>query len=145
MLSTILIALVVLIAALLLYIRLAPTDAGRWHKVPQVKDPEDRLEEGGFLAARRLTAGADAAVSAIAEAAKATPRTRPVAGSVDAGMINYETRSRLCGFPDYTTVAVSDDLLIIYGRLRFGRSDLGVNRARIQGWLRAVADLTEPL
>jgi uncharacterized protein (DUF1499 family) len=28
------------------------------------------------------------------------------------------------------------DMLQIHGRLRFGKSDLGVNAARIDGWLR---------
>ena len=47
------------------------------------------------------------ALAAIDAAARATPRTRVLAGSVEAGMITYVTRSRLWAFPDYTTVAVA--------------------------------------
>ena len=39
------------------------------------------------------------------------------------------------GFPDYTTVQLKDDRLMIWARLRFGRSDLGVNRRRVDRWL----------
>ena len=57
------------------------------------------------------------------------------------------------GFPDYTTVSIlpagtfdnAGPLLMIDGRLRFGRSDLGVNKARIERWLTALGPLTVPL
>ena len=67
--------------------------------------------------------------------ARATPRTTVLAGSVAEGRITYVTRSRLWGFPDYTTVERSGDRITLFGRLRFGRGDMGVNRARIEGWL----------
>ena len=50
-------------------------------------------------------------------------------------MITYVTRSRVFGFPDYTTVRQAGDTLEIHGRLRFGESDMGVNAARVDGWL----------
>lgn len=68
-----------------------------------------------------------------------TPRTRIVAGSVEQGMVTYETRSAMFGFPDYTTVRRNGSRIEIFGRLRFGASDLGVNAARIEGWLKAFA------
>jgi uncharacterized protein (DUF1499 family) len=69
-----------------------------------------------------------------------TPRTRWLAGSVQEGMVTYVTRSRVMGFPDYTTVRQAGDMVEIYGRLRFGKSDLGVNAARIDRWLRRLAE-----
>lgn len=141
----ILIALIVIIVGLMAYIRLAPNDAGLWHKLPKVTAPGDTLEAGSFLAVRRITAPAAEVLAAIDTAARATPRTVLAAGDVAEAMLTYRTRSALWGFPDHTTVAVQGDLLVIYGRLRFGQSDLGVNRARIQGWLRAVEGLTAPL
>jgi len=123
------IALGVLLAALALlaFIRLAPSDPMRWHQMPDAISNRDL--EGGAM---RRVPGDLAALDAIA---RATPRTRVLAGSVEAGMITYVTRSRVMGFPDYTTVRQVGDMLEIYGRLRFGRSDLGVNAARIDGWL----------
>lgn len=124
------IALLVVIAAGLGYIRLAPSDAARWHVLPE--DISDQTLEGGAM--RRVT-GDLAALDAII---RATPRTTHLAGSLAEGMITYVTRSRVFGFPDYTTVRQAGDSLEIYGRLRFGASDLGVNAARIDGWLKAL-------
>ena len=140
-----LIALLVLVAGLMLYIRLAPTNPDRWHTRPTATEPYDQQDEGGFTAVRRMTAPGPEVLAAVEQRALATPRTRLLAGSVAEGMMTFETRSRLWGFPDYTTVAVQDDLLIIYGRLRFGRGDMGVNKARIREWLSALGPLTEPL
>ena len=50
-------------------------------------------------------------------------------------MVTYITRTQVLGFPDYTTAAQDGDLLKVYARLRFGRSDLGANKERINGWL----------
>ena len=47
----------------------------------------------------------------------------------------YVTRTKFMGFPDYTTARQDGDFLKVYARLRFGRSDLGVNGARIADWL----------
>jgi uncharacterized protein (DUF1499 family) len=66
---------------------------------------------------------------------RATPRTHVLAGTPESGMITYVTRSAVFGFPDYTTLRRAGDQLEIYGRLRFGKSDLGVNATRIDGWL----------
>lgn len=122
---------------LLAFIRLAPSDPDRWHVVPNVNADKDF--PGGIK--RLITTGPDG-LERLNALALATPRTRVLAGSVDAGMITYVTRSKLIGFPDYTTVqqTVQQDgyMLKIYGRLRFGRSDFGVNRARVKVWVDAL-------
>jgi uncharacterized protein (DUF1499 family) len=72
--------------------------------------------------------------------ALATPRTRLLAGSVATGKLTYVTRSRLFGFPDYTTVSLllpedgGPTYLHMFARLRFGLDDLGVNGARVRDW-----------
>ncbi|HKL56233.1 MAG TPA: DUF1499 domain-containing protein [Roseovarius sp.] len=123
--------LLVLILAGLAFIRLAPSDPARWHQMPE--SVTDRDLDGGAM---RRVEGDLAALDAII---RDTPRTRVLAGSPDQGMITYVSRSRVFGFPDYTTVRQSGDMLEIYGRLRFGKSDLGVNAARIDGWLDRLA------
>ncbi len=112
------------------YIRLAPSDPKRWHVAPQAD--ADRDLQGGVL--RVVEAGPDglARLDAIARAA---PRTTVLAGSIGDGMITYITRTKVIGFPDYTTVQQDGDVLRIHGRLRFGRKDFGVNKARVDGWL----------
>ncbi len=112
------------------YVRLAPSDPARWHVVREIT--ADRDLEGGVL--RRVETGADG-LARLDKVARAWPRTRILAGSVDEGMITYVTRSAVLGFPDYTTVRQVDGWLEVNARLRFGRSDFGVNRARIEAWL----------
>lgn len=47
----------------------------------------------------------------------------------------YVTKSALWRFPDVTLVWVQDGNLHIHAELVYGRSDLGVNSARVRGWL----------
>jgi len=123
-------ALVLLVVGAAAYIRLAPSDPARWHEMPGPPgEITDRDLAGGVM---RRVEGDLAALDAIIREA---PRTQVLAGSVKEGMITYVTRSRVFGFPDYTTVRQAGDTLEIHGRLRFGESDLGVNAARVDGWL----------
>ncbi|NVO55500.1 DUF1499 domain-containing protein [Rhodobacteraceae bacterium B1Z28] len=112
------------------YIRLAPSDPGRWHVAP-VGDV-DRNDRGGVL--RLVETGPDG-LERLDAIARTSPRTRVLTGSVEEGVITYVTRTPVIGFPDYTTVQQDGDTLRIHGRLRFGRSDFGVNRGRVDGWL----------
>lgn len=112
------------------YVRLAPSDPARWHVAREIL--ADRDLAGGVL--RRVEAGADG-LERLDAVARGWPRTRVLAGSVAEGMITYVTRSAVWGFPDYTTVRQADGALEINARLRFGRSDFGVNRKRVEAWL----------
>ena len=111
------------------YIRLAPSDPARWHAVPRGADPD---LANGVVRIVETGPGGLAGLDAIAHE---TPRTKVLAGSVEEGMVTYVTRTRVFGFPDYTTVQQEGDLLGIYARSRFDRKDFGVNRERIDGWL----------
>lgn len=122
-----------LVVALLLaigtavYARLAPVDPTRWHA--PVTATADRDLPGGAV---RVVAGDAARLAAVNAALLALPRTRVLAGSVAEGRITYITRSALFGFPDFTTVDFVDGELRLFARLRFGLSDLGVNRRRLE-------------
>jgi len=76
--------------------------------------------------------------------ARSHPRTSVVAGDLESLTITYVQRSRFIGFPDYVTVkAVALErgaALIVYSRSRYGRSDFGVNRTRVEAWLAALGD-----
>lgn len=116
-----------------LYIRIAPHDADRWHR-PIVESSDADLKTGAvrvFDASPDTLARADRYLRAL-------PRTRVLAGSVEEGRITYVTRSRFFGFPDYTTIEIVDGKLRAYARLRFGKSDMGVNRQRLEGLLAAL-------
>lgn len=121
-----------------LWVRLAPVDVARWH-VGDARPGAGHIPEAGGHVWRGRIEGEEA-LSRVDAVIRATPRTQVIAGSVAEGMVTYQTRSAFWGFPDYTTLRASDDLVEIHSRLRFGRSDLGVNRARIEGWLEALGE-----
>ncbi|MCH2094229.1 MAG: DUF1499 domain-containing protein [Rhodobacteraceae bacterium] len=127
------IALIASAILMLVYVRLAPSDPLRWHVDPNVTDNEDML--GGV---KRLVDGDAATLNRLDQIIRGTPRTDVLAGSVASDRITYVTRSRVVGFPDYATVALNDGQIKVYSRLRFGSSDLGVNKTRVEGWLQAL-------
>ncbi|MCW9042053.1 MAG: DUF1499 domain-containing protein [Pseudopelagicola sp.] len=114
----------------LAYIRLAPVSIDRWHVHPNVQ--KDRVLANGVQ--KRVAAGL-LGLSRLDAIAQADPRTQRLAGSVEQGLITYVTRTRMIGFPDYTTVGQSGEDLFIHARSRFGRRDFGTNAERIGRWL----------
>lgn len=118
--------LVVVVLAALAYVRLAPTDVAKEHR--PVDASEDADGEGYCT---RVIAADEGALARIDAAAMEWPRTTRLAGSVEEGHVTYITRSKLVGFPDYTTVQREAGTIKIHARLRFGKSDFGVNRARV--------------
>lgn len=131
---TILFILLILVLIGLVYIRFAPSDPERWHVMPDVV--QDRTGAGD--AARRITGGQDA-FAKLVEIAMASERTSVLAGSLEEGMITCVTRSKVFGFPDYTTIALTENEILVLARLRFGRSDFGVNAGRVDAWIARLA------
>ncbi|MEM7318550.1 MAG: DUF1499 domain-containing protein [Pseudomonadota bacterium] len=117
----------------MLFIRFSPSDPARWHQLVDAEADQDMA--GGAI--RIVNSGADG-LDRLDIVARKTGRTNVLAGSVDEGMITYVTRSKWLGFPDYTTATQDGDMLRLYGRLRFGRSDFGVNRQRLETWVQAI-------
>lgn len=136
------ITVALILAGVLAGIRLAPSDPARWHTDPALAQPGPGrfvVCGGGDLPA--VPAGPDT-LARLAAIAAATPRTKLLAGSVEAGRITWITRSAVFGFPDYSTAGLTEGPggpeLCLYARLRFGRDDFGVNGARLRGWLAAL-------
>ncbi len=68
------------------------------------------------------------------------PRVQEVRRDLATMAVDYVQRTRLLRFPDLITVRFIpvDDThatLAIYSRSLYGKGDMGVNRARIEGWL----------
>lgn len=68
------------------------------------------------------------------------PRVRVLRRDVTNKQIDYVQRTRLMHFPDLITVRFIpvDDThatMAIYSRSIYGKGDMGVNRARVEGWL----------
>lgn len=121
-----------------LWVRMAPLDAARWHGDPA----QGAAGDNSHVAKVFVPLPPAEALAAFDTVAMAEPRTIRLAGSVAEGRVTYVSRSRLWGFPDYTTVAAEAGeggaWLVIHGRARFGRSDLGVNADRVGRWVAAL-------
>ena len=69
----------------------------------------------------------------------AGPSSRKLAGSLEELHITYLQRTPLMGYPDYISVRAVEteggSALVIFSRSRFGKSDFGVNKSRIDTWL----------
>lgn len=117
----------------LAYVRLAPSDPEAWHVTPKVE--ADKTFRNG--ATRRVLTGGGG-LKKLETIALTEPRTEIFAGSSESGMITFVSRSRLVGYPDYTTAMQVGEDLLIYARSRFGRRDFGVNAARVDGWIDAL-------
>ena len=127
------------------YIRLAPSDPAVWHVGVAASGPADCAMQAASDSARLscLIDGAPGDVLArLDTVAVATPRTTRLAGSAEEGRITWVTRTRLWGFPDYTTAEARGEggqtRLDVFARQRFGNNDWGVNAARLAAWKAAL-------
>lgn len=128
--------------ALQAYLRLMPSAVRLWHIDPfAAADP-------GQTGGRLILSAADLPFETGAGAMQAAQdqmlllaRTKRIAGHVEDGRMTFVTRSKFWGFADYTTIGLraadpGDEAryeIAMLARLRFGRSDFGVNMARLRG------------
>lgn len=136
------------VAGFAVYLRWVPSDPNIWHVDPRtVVRPSAK---GSYLLggmdgdgpAPRFAASPDEILAKFDAVALATPNVTPLAGTVAEGHVTYIARSKVFGFPDYISVVAYEQdggtAMAIYSRLRFGSSDMGVNRRRIDAWLAAI-------
>jgi hypothetical protein len=120
------------------FVRLAPSEAENWTIDANADVPGAYPTAMGFKVVAPIEKEPNALLDAFEEAILAQPRTHKL-GTVKGQRI-YVTRSLLWGFPDYTTAAVSDDQTraTFYSRLRYGKSDMAVNRKRLKQILTSI-------
>jgi len=138
------------IGATAVAMRAMPDDAAAWHVDPgataRSERPNDYLiaPPGASAAQADGTAGtydmpAKDLLFLFDAVARPSDGVRVVAGSIDDLWITYVQRSAVFGFPDYISVKAIETQdgasLVIWSRSRFGHSDMGVNRRRIDAWL----------
>ena len=141
-------AFVIVASAGVLYVRTAPSDPSDWHIDPMAAERTGRpndfmVRPPGFFGADMESRIYPLAIGTLSRAldavAASEPRVNRLAGNPDQGFITYVARSRLVGFPDYVSVRVvpSGDgvAFAIWSRARFGYSDRGVNKARVERWI----------
>ncbi|PLS20341.1 DUF1499 domain-containing protein [Neptunicoccus cionae] len=142
--------LIALVVAALLWFRFAPSNPALWHKDPatvqKTAKPNQFLMRGGAdsdgadTAAEIFDVPAEELARAFHKVAMAQPRVSVLAEADNDFWITYVQRSKLMGYPDYISVRIEPvgtdrSALLVYSRSRFGRSDLGVNKARMKDWL----------
>lgn len=124
---------VAIVVMLGFYIRRAPVQP--FSTVPLVD--VDTLVAGGFTAVRPFDGDANNLFARIRQIALATPRTQQLADDP----LQFVTRSAVAGFPDVTAVDIQNGVLTIHAHSVYGRSDLGVNKARVLDWLDRLGSL----
>ena len=140
-------ALLLGVVAVMAWIRLAPHDPARWHEDPTLvarpATPNYHLIRlvGGDAIAPVYDTTAEVLAHALDGIARADG-AELLAGSVERGHMTYVTRTRIMGYPDYTSIKVGPvgegASFSAFARARFGRSDLGNNRARLERWQAAL-------
>jgi Protein of unknown function (DUF1499) len=127
--------LVIAVAGLNAYVRLAAVDVTAWHMALQ---PRPRVL--GVPSAEVVVMPNAAYVDVVGlnlakldAVAMAWPRTQRLVATE--GRITWVTRTAFWGFPDFTTAEVGPDGVLIYARARYGTHDYGVNAARLRAWL----------
>ncbi|GGD32250.1 DUF1499 domain-containing protein [Sinisalibacter lacisalsi] len=131
MLKSILIA-VLLIGVAQAAIRFTPLPRHRLDARPGPFEPGVHPVPGGLKVVRPLAELPEGAFERLLEIAQQTPRTTRIGDSVDPAA--FVTRSRLWGFPDIAVIWQDGVNLHLHSHLVYGRSDLGMNAARVARW-----------
>ncbi len=145
MLTWIILALII---GLILWVRVAPSDANQWHVDPETVEkgarPNQFLMRDGQDANSLVFDMPPAELAAnFNDVALSKPNVVVLDGDAKDLFVTYMQRTKLMAYPDYISVKVTPEeggksRLFVYSRSRFGRSDLGVNKARIQDWTAAL-------
>jgi uncharacterized protein (DUF1499 family) len=150
MLGSILIGAAILAVALILIVRLAVRHADTalvdFAALKRPSSPNTALACAKDTCPSPDLVTEPVALSAVALAARVPslleqePRVTIAAGDPAAGRFVLIQRSLVFDFPDTVNIAVQavDDghaTLAIYSRSNYGRSDLGINKARVKRWL----------
>jgi len=115
------------------YIRLAPSNPEKWH-VPLEFETDADFRNG----ARRVIDGDQTEFDRLDRIIRNEPRSTVLAGSLADGRVTYVLRTKFVGFPDYATIERVDGQIRILSWLRFGSSDGGLNRTRVERWLKGL-------
>ena len=141
MLRIAIITVLLAIAAIMVWVRAAPSGE-EWHVDPEKEgrtgDGRWLVADGGDAPAILLDAEPSEVLDTLARIAS-DDGAQPLVWRPEAGRATWIHRSAIWGFPDYISVKAVREAgrtrLSAYSRLRFGRKDMGVNRARLERWL----------
>ena len=142
MIKVLVIGVLVALAGVMIYVRFTPTDAAMWHvdprAIPKPAKPNNWLIRpvGGDARPPHYRAEVADLVAAIEAAVDGMGDMTLIAGNAQIGHLTYISRTTWMGFPDFTTFRVysTDEgvSFAAFARARFGHSDMGNNRARLE-------------
>ncbi len=151
MIKALVIAALLALAAVMAHVRLAPTDPAQWHVDPRAiakpSKPNHWLirPAGGDARPPHYRAEVATLVAAVEEAAARMGDMERIAGNTASGHLTYISRTRWMGYPDFTTIRVysTDEgaSLAAFSRARFGHSDMGFNRRRLDRMLAHIDEI----
>ncbi len=161
MIVAIVAAFVAVVGGLIGYVRYAGHDPAKWHVDPLTATspsspnsyrigPEHGAHgavEAPDAVAPVWSVSVDELASTFDSLVTADARVDVIAGSAADGHVTYVQRSKTMAYPDYISVRFIDlgdgtSTLAAFSRARYGYSDLGVNKQRLERW---VGDVTAQL
>lgn len=129
-----LLALVVVLAgALAIYARAKPLPADRLVAMPGPHDRGTHMLKGGVKYVIPLGQLPEKGEARLLDIVRNTARTIELPSAPGH---TFVTRSKLFGFPDIIRIWQADGHLHIHSHLVIGQSDLGVNGARVEAWIK---------
>jgi len=112
------------------YVRTAGHDPARWHVDPATVTEVNANNE--FLGSAVLEGTSDTVSAGL----KGVLGGEVLVGSYEEGWVTLVVRTPLYGYPDYVSVRIEerhdDSEVTIFSRSRFGYSDLGMNKDRVE-------------
>jgi len=127
---------------LVAYVRLVDLPTAQFHQIPREKPAGRHAGKTSFYVVIDVAPGTGPdQLAQFVKVIADTPSTRLLAGTPDDGHVSFVHRSKIWGFPDITNIALVGDQLRLRSAARFGGSDHGVNRDRIERWLKALGQL----
>ncbi len=153
-LYTALVLIVVAVITAAVFFRVTPIAPEDWHVDPVtvVRPDKDNYyllrAEDGHGPAPVFAAEPEKLSSELHKMISALPHSEVIAGSAGERHFTVVVRSQVMGFPDFVTVkaieAEGGAALVIFSRSRYGYSDLGVNRARVEAWVNELEQRLKP-
>ncbi|MFW6027359.1 MAG: DUF1499 domain-containing protein [bacterium] len=121
----------------------------RWRPNQYLVCPQERCAPRPHREAPVFDADADRLEAAVLAVARRQPRLELLEGDSVERAYEFVQRTKGFGFPDDISVRVwplpdGRSTLGIYSRSRYGWSDLGVNRRRVERWLSALRRELDP-
>lgn len=149
MLKYVLLVLIFCLLAVAAVVRVRPLDMASYHVDPETialagRQGQFSVAESGDIPPVTVDLAQDDVAQKLQEHIRRAERTELAAGRLEDGLASYVTRSKIWGFPDVTTIKLEPvdggTRITMIGRLVYGKSDFGVNEARVRDWLTAISD-----